>query len=83
MLSSVVSTGRCNADVLIHFNESLKNLCRANGFSFVNNDNISEGNLYKDRLHLLEAGKRILGNNFINGINNNNFLLKYKEDNHL
>ena len=83
MLSSVVPTGRCNADVLIHFNESLKNLCRANGFSFVNNDNISEGNLYKDRLHLLEAGKRILANNFINGINNNYFLLKYREDNHL
>ena len=80
MLSSVVSTGRCNADVLIHFNESVKNLCRANGFSFVN---ISEGNLYKDRLHLLEAGKRILANNFINGINNNNFLLRYREDNHL
>ena len=73
MLSSVVSTGRCNADVLLHFNESLKNLCRANGFSFVNNDNISEGNLYKDRLHLLEAGKRILANNFINGINDNCF----------
>ena len=51
--------------------------------SFVNNDNISEGNLYKDTLHLLEAGKSILGNNFINGINNNNFLLKYREDNHL
>ena len=45
MLSSVVPTGRCNADVLIHFNKSLKNLCRANGFSFVNN--ISEGNLCK------------------------------------
>ena len=73
MLSSVVSTGRCNADVLLHFNESLKNLFRANGFSFVNNGNISEGNLYKDRLHLLEAGKRILANNFINGINDNCF----------
>ena len=35
-LSSVVTTGRVNADVLIHFNESLKNL------------NISEGYLYKD-----------------------------------
>ena len=70
ILSSVVATDRVNADVIIHFNESLKNLCRANGFCFVNKDNISEGNLYKDRLHLLEAGKRILANNFINGINN-------------
>ena len=34
ILFSVVATGRVNADVLIHFNESLKNLCRANGFSF-------------------------------------------------
>ena len=56
ILSSVVTTGRVNADVIIHFNKSLNNLCRANGFCFVNNDNISEGNLYKDRLHLLEAG---------------------------
>ena len=80
ILSSVVATGRVNADVLIHFNESLKNLCRANGFCFVNNDNISEGNLYKN-LHLLEAGKRILANHFINGINNNYFLLKHKENN--
>ena len=68
ILSSVVATVRVNADVLLHFNKSLKNLCRANGFCFVNNDNISEGNLFKDRLYLLEAGKRILAKNFINGI---------------
>ena len=79
ILSSVVVTGRVRADVLIHFNGSLNNLCGANGFCFVNNDNISEGNLYIDRLHLLEAGKRILANNFINGINNNYFLLKHRQ----
>ena len=45
ILSSAVATGRVNADVLIHFNESLKNPCRANGFCFVNNNNISEGNV--------------------------------------
>ena len=82
ILSSVVGTGRVNADVLIHFNESWKNLCRANGFCFVNNDNISVGTLYKDRFHLLEAGKRILANNFTNGINNNYFLLKHRQSNH-
>ena len=81
ILSSLVSTSRVNADVLIRFNESLKNLCRANGFCFVNNDNISEGNLYKGRLYLLEAGKRILANNFINAINNY-FLLKHRQNNH-
>ena len=49
-------------------------------FCFVNNENSSEGNLYKDRLYSLEAGKRILANNFINGINNNNFLLKHRQN---
>ena len=37
---------------------------------FVNKVNISEGNLHKDWLHLLEAGKRIPANSFINCINN-------------
>ena len=82
ILSSVVTTVRVNADVIIRLNESLKNLCRANEFYFVNNDNISEGNLCKDRLHSLEAGKHILAKNFINGINNNYFLLKHRENNH-
>ena len=82
ILSSVVATSRVNAEILIHFNKSLKNLCRANGFCFVNNENSSEGNLYKDRLYSLEAGKRILANNFINGINNNNFLLKHRQNKH-
>ena len=48
----------------------------ANGFCLVNNDNISEGNLYKDSLHLLEGGKRILANNFVNSINNYYFFIK-------
>ena len=82
ILSYVVVTGRVNADVLIHFNESLKTLCRVNELYFVNHDNISEGNLNKDRLHLFEAGKRILTKNFMNGINNNNFLLKHRKNNH-
>ena len=67
-------------EVLIHFNESLKNFCRANGFCFVNNDNISEGNLHKDRLHLLEAGKCILVNNFIDGVNNYFFIKAQTEE---
>ena len=61
ILSSVVATSRVNANVLIHLNESSKNPCRENGFCFVNNNDISEGNLYKDRLHLLEAVKHMLG----------------------
>ena len=40
VLSSVVATGRANADVLIHYTESMKNFSEANRTSFVNNDNI-------------------------------------------
>ena len=83
ILSSVVATGRVNADVIIHFNKSLKNLCWANGFCFVNKDNISEVNLYKDRLHLLVAGKRILANNFMNGINIYFFIKAQREQSFL
>ena len=54
----------------------MKNVRKANGFCFVNSDKIPEGHLYKDRLHLLEA------HNFINGINNNNFLLKHRQKNY-
>ena len=50
------------------------------GLCFVNNDNISKGNLYKDSLHLLEAGKRILANSFTNGINNNYFFIKAQKE---
>ena len=32
ILSSAVPTGRVNADVVIHFNESLKNICREMDF---------------------------------------------------
>ena len=59
----------------------MKNLCRENGFCFVNNDNISEENLYQVKLHLIEADKRILANNFINGINNY-FLIKHRQNNY-
>ena len=58
------------------FAGKMENLC------FVNNNDVSEGNLYKDRLHLLEAVKHMLANSFINGINNNYFLLKHSENNH-
>ena len=80
ILSSVVATGRVNADVLIYFNQLLKNPCRANGICFVNNNNISEGNLNKDSLHLLEAGKRILDNNFINGLDHFNGLFLFSRE---
>ena len=32
------------------------NMCRENGFCFVDNSNISVDNLFKDKLHLLDSG---------------------------
>ena len=51
-------------------NDILKDLCYNEGFGFINNINITSQYLWKDGLHLIEAGKVILANNFIHSINN-------------
>ena len=47
-------------NVVFDANASLYNMCRENGFCFVDNSNISVDNLFKDKLHLLDSGKTIL-----------------------
>ena len=39
-------------------------------YTFIDNDNITTWDLWKDRLHLNERGTIKLANNFINAINN-------------
>ena len=70
IISSMVITERVNANIIVEANESLRNFCRQNGFYFIDNSNIGTSKLYRDKLHLLESGKDILGKNFIDGINN-------------
>ena len=70
IISLLVVTEEINVRVIIGANESLRNFCRQNGFNFIDNRNIPPTKLYRDRLHLIESGKKILANNFIHGINN-------------
>ena len=70
IISPLVVTDRIDQNLLARANASLYNMCRENGFCFVDNSNISVDNLFKDKLHLLDSGKTILANNFIYCINN-------------
>ena len=41
------------------------------GYCYVNNDNITRTNLFKDGLHLLHTDKQILKDNFVFNVNRN------------
>ena len=51
-------------------NQCISNMCRDNAFVFIDNNNIPTSSLFRDGLHLLEIGKRILANNFMDNLNN-------------
>ena len=55
-------------------NNILRVKCQELGFYFVNNQNITERNLWKDGLHLNHTGTIILANNFLNVFNSNSNL---------
>ena len=59
IISSLVVTERIDPNLLARAHASLCNMCRENGFCFVDNSNISVDNLFKDKLHLLDSGKTI------------------------
>ena len=42
--------------------------CRKNGFEFIDNMAVLEINLWTDGIHVLENGKRIVVNNFIDSL---------------
>ena len=44
-------------------------MCPYNSFVFIDNNNIPTSSLFRDGLHLLETGNRILANNFIDKLN--------------
>ena len=46
-------------------------MCNIEGYCYVNNDNITRANLFKDGLHLLDTGKQILADNFVCNVNRN------------
>ena len=76
LVSSIVYTVTLELPLLENEHIKLINLCQSN-ISIIDNRNIRGECLYKDGLHLLDHGKRILGNNLILALNNlydDNFL---------
>ena len=77
LVSSIVYTVKLELLLLENVHVKLINLCQSNNISITDNRNIRGECLYKDGLHLLDHGKRILGNNLISALNNlydDNFL---------
>ena len=70
-------TKRIAWQILDDVHEQLVTLCKRLGIIYIDNRNIREIHLFKDGLHLLDSGKRILSNNFI--FNLNNFLCQIQQ----
>ena len=66
-------TARVSLPILERVHSLISNCWRENACFYIDNRNIRGFCLYKDGLHLLEVGKKILANNFI--VNLNNFFL--------
>ena len=69
-LSGVVHTRRIAWQILNDVHDRLVSLCKRLEINYIENRNIRETHLFKDGLHLLDAGKQILANNLIFNLNN-------------
>ena len=69
-VSGLVYTRRINVDILNDIQKKLVDVCRELNVYYIDNTNIKGISLFKDGLHLLDSGKKVLANNFVNSINN-------------
>ena len=69
LISGVVVNKKLTSAYFSSVNQRISNMCRDNSFVFIANNNIPTPSLFRDGLHLLEIGKRILANNFIDNLN--------------
>ena len=70
LISGTVVNKKLTSAYISSVNQLISNMCRNNSFVFIDNNNIPTSGLFRDGLHLLEMGKRILANNFIDNLNN-------------
>ena len=73
-VSGLVYTTMVSLPILERFYILISNYCCENACFYIDNRHIRGFCLYKDGLHLLESGKKILANNFI--VNLNKFFLE-------
>ena len=57
LISGLLTTNRLAEYLIEEVNGLIKNMCNIEEYCYVNNDNITRANLFKDGLHLLGTGK--------------------------
>ena len=68
-ISSIVYSTKVNYGLLHKLNNALHEECLKHSFYFIDNSAVTEKDLWKDGVHLVESGKCIVANNFINHLN--------------
>ena len=53
---------------IIAVNRAIKQICRRNQWTFIDNDNMDRSCLWRDGLHLNQIGKQRLAQNIINSL---------------
>ena len=66
-ISSLAYSPKVKPTSIQQLNGLVFNECRRNGFKFADNKAVSEINLWRDGIHVIE-GKRIVANNLINSL---------------
>ena len=64
-VSGLVCTKRILTEFLEDIHLKLGNVCKEMQVYFMDNRNITGFYLYRDGLHLLDSGKKLLANNFV------------------
>ena len=71
-ISSIAYSAKVNYELLCKVNNSSHEECVKNGFYFIDNSAVTERDLWKDGVYMVESGKCLVANNFI--CHSNNFL---------
>ena len=68
-ISAILPSTRTNINTL-DINKKLRDLCMKHNFEFIDHEQITSKFLWNDGIHLLDSGKSILGQNFVNRVSN-------------
>ena len=68
-ISAILPSTRTNINIY-DINQKLRDLCMKHKFEFIDHEQITSKFLWNDGIHLLDSGKSILGQNFVNRVSN-------------
>ena len=64
-ISILTFSNRISHKLFSEANEMKERVCLENNYYYIENGNVCENDLFKDKLHLQNSGKTILSQNFI------------------